>query len=241
MAEMGNKKLARMIYENNLSKPVASSYKSLSEQVYEIIKNKIIYRELKPGERIIDKHLAEELDVSRSLVRQAFTILEKEELITSIPRSGFYVREITKQDVAEIYNIRKLLETYATELAVDKLSEEDIAEADEIFEKAKQDLEEGRVEKFIEADSKLHEILIDNCGNDRLKKMINKYNTHYIFYRIIDLSTVERAKEAYEEHYEIFKAVQKRDVEEAVRLMGEHVERARDIILQNFADYTFGN
>ncbi|MCK8824222.1 GntR family transcriptional regulator [Fuchsiella alkaliacetigena] len=234
-------KINRIIDNTLLKKQIGNNYKSLEQQVYKIIKDKIVYRELKPGERIIDKHLAEELDVSRSLVRQAFNILEKEELITAIPRSGFYVREITKKDIKEIYNIRRLLEGYATELAVPEVPAEDIKEVEELFKQAKEDLEEGEVESFIEADTKLHNILTDNCKNERLKKMINKYQSHYIFYRLVDFSRLERAREAYHRHCEIFEAVKDKDVELTVELIEEHIEHARDIIIENFEDYTYGN
>ena len=74
------------------------------------------------GERIIDKKLAEELGVSRSMVRQVLTILAKEELLIMIPRNGFYVREITRKEIEEIYNVRKILEVYSTELAIPRIS-----------------------------------------------------------------------------------------------------------------------
>ncbi len=224
----------------NINKRVGNDHQNLGDQIYEIVKNKIIYHEFKPGDRIIDKHLAEELGVSRSLVRQVLTILEKEELVTLIPRTGFYVKEITRRDVEEIYDIRKLLETYATELAVPRLSNEDIARVSKVFEEARKDLEKDKVEKFIEADARLHEMLINNCGNERLKKMVNKYNNQYIFYRVIDLSRVERAKESYFEHYKIFKAVKTKKAELAAELMAQHIENAKNIILDNFNSYTFG-
>jgi DNA-binding GntR family transcriptional regulator len=228
------------IHQKTIDAKIGENYKNLGDRVYEIVKNKIICHEIKPGERIIDNNLAEELGVSRSLVRQALNILEKEELITLIPRSGFYVREITKKDVEEIYDIRKLLETYATELAVPRIPEKVILETERMFEEAKKDLEKNKVNKFVEADVILHKMTVNHCGNERLIKMINSYNNHYIFYRIIDLARVERAKEAYFEHYDIFKAVKDRDVKVATELMGNHIENAKNIILENFEKYTFG-
>src|SRR6056297_3067104 len=81
--------------KNEFSNKIGEDYKNLGEQIYNELKKMIIFHEIEPGERIIDKHLAEDMGVSRSLVRQAFTILEKEKLIESVPRSGFYVKEIS--------------------------------------------------------------------------------------------------------------------------------------------------
>ncbi len=235
------KELANLYTDNNLyDTKLGESYKNLGDQVYEIIKNKIVCHKIKPGERIIDKHFADKLGVSRSLVRQVFNILEKEELITLVPRNGFYVREMTKKDIEEIYDIRNLLETHATKLAVPRISDEDIGKIKEVFEEAKRKLKEDKVKKFVEADASLHQMLHNNCGNDRLKKMIDKYSNHYIFYRLIDLSRVERAKESYYEHYKIFKAVKDRNVKLATELMRKHIENAKNIILDNFDQYTYG-
>jgi len=218
---------------------LGKKYKNLGEEVYEIIKKKIVCHEFKPGERVIDKHIAEDLGVSRSLVRQAFNILEKQELLVQVPRSGFFVREITKKDVKEIYDIRKLLETEATRLAIPRLKDKDIKRIEKIFREAEEELKEGIVKKTIKADAKLHEMIYTNCGNQRLVKLIKKYSSQYVFYRIIDLSHIKRAKEAYQEHFKIFKVVKRRDVKKATQLMSKHIEHAKEIILNHFDEYTY--
>jgi DNA-binding GntR family transcriptional regulator len=206
-----------------VNKKIGETFQNLEDQIYKIIKDKIIWHEIKMGERIIDKKLAEELGVSRSMVRQVLTILVKEELLIMIPRNGFYVREITKKEIEEIYNVRKILEAYVTELAVPKISSRDIAEVEEGFKKAKRDLEKNEVKSFIEADILLHKLLLDNCGNEPLRGIIN-----------------ERTKESYFEHYEIFKAVKEKKVQLSIELMAKHIENAKKIILNNFELYTYG-
>ena len=244
MVEMKNYKVNLYTDSNRnkfVNKKIGETFPNLENQVYKIIKDKIIWHEIKMGERIIDKKLAEELGVSRSMVRQVLSILVKEELLTMVPRNGFYIREITKKEIEEMYNIRKILEAYATELAVPKISSRDIAEVEEVFKKAKGDLEKDKVKSFIETDAQLHKLLIDNCGNEYLKKTINEYNDRYAFYRVVDLSRVERAKESYFEHYEIFKAVKEKKEGLSAKLMAKHIENAKNIIINNFNSYTFGN
>jgi DNA-binding GntR family transcriptional regulator len=80
-------------------------------------------------------------------------------------------------------------------------------------------------------------MIVNNCGNKRLIKLINSYNDRFVYYRIVDLSRVKRAKNAYFEHLEIFEAVKNREVEKAVELMGQHIEHAKDIIISNFKEY----
>lgn len=245
MSPIKNTKIELYLSSSNNEKnikenSIGETFESLEEKVYKIIKNKIIYHEIKPGEKIIDKNVAEQLSVSRSLVRQVLATLVKEEFLILVPRSGFFVREITKKEVKEIYNIRKILESYATKLAVLRIPKRDIDELEELFKKAKKDLDHNEVISFMETDVRLHRLLIDNSGNEYLKKMIDKYNDKYVFYRVVDLSRVERAKESYFEHYEIFKAVKEKKEALAAKLMAEHIENAKNIILHNFHGYTFG-
>ena len=243
MAENKNNKIN--LYTNPdkdkfANKKIGEVFPNLEDQVYKIIKDKIIWHEIKMGERIIDKKLAEELGVSRSMVRQTLTILVKEELLIMIPRNGFYVKEITRKEIEEIYNTRKILEAYATELAVPKITSGGIAALKEVFRKAKGDLEKDEVKSFIETDIELHKLLVNNCGNEHLKKMINENNDKYAFYRIVDLNRIERAKESYFEHYEIFKAVKEKKAKFSAELMAKHIENAKRIILDNFEAYTYG-
>jgi len=226
--------------DKSVNKNIVETYPSIEDQIYKIIKDKIIWHKIKMGERIIDKKLAEKLGVSRSMVRQVFTALVKEELLIMIPRSGFYVRKITKKEIEEIYNVRKVLETYATELAVPKIISRDIDKLEKVFKRAKRDLEKDEVKSFIETDTELHKLLVNNCGNEHLKKMINENNDRYAFYRIVDLNRIERAKESYFEHYEIFKAVKEKRAKFSAELMAKHIKNAKNIILNNFDNYTFG-
>ena len=69
--------------------------------------------------------------------------------------------------------------------------------------------------------------------------MINEHNDKYAFYRIIDLSRVERAKESYFEHYEIFKAIKEKKEGFSANLMTKHIENAKNIILNNFELYSY--
>jgi len=219
---------------------IGKVFTNLEEKVYQIIKERIVYHQLKPGERLIDRNIAEELGVSRSMVRHVFSILVKEELINIIPRNGFYVRKIDKEEVEKIYNIRKILEGYATRLAVPRISKRDIYELEKIFDNARRDLEDSSVKSFIHTDTEFHKVIIENSGNEYLTNTINQYKNYYIFFRVIDLNKVDRAKSSYDEHYKMFKVIKQRDAVLASKLMEEHIENAKKIILQNYDSYTYG-
>jgi len=191
-------------------------------------------------ERIIDKKFAEELGVSRSMVRQVLTILVKEELLMMIPRSGFYVREITRNEIEEIYEVRKVLEVYAIKHDVPRTSDRDIVEIEEAFNKAKENLERDDTKSFVEIDIKLHELIIKNCDNSHIKKIMDKFENLVNFYRFADQHEISRARELYFEHYEIFKSIKSRNIELATELMSNHIENSKKNILKNYDKYTYG-
>lgn len=222
-----------------VNKKVGESFQSLEGQVYKIIKHKIIWHEIKIGERIIDKKLAEELCVSRSIIRQILTTLVKEELLIAISRQGFYVREITKNEIEEIYEVRKVLEVYAVKRAIPRISDRDIAELEMEFNESKKNLEKNDSESFIKIDIKLHNLIIDNCNNSHIKKIIDKFRNLVDFYRYADQHKINRAKELYFEHFEIFNAIKKRNTELAVELMANHIENSKKNILDNYNKFTY--
>ena len=191
-------------------------------------------------ERIIDKKFAEELGVSRSMVRQVLTILVKEELLMMIPRSGFYVIEITRNEIEEIYEVRKVLEVYAIKHDVPRTSDRDIVEIEEAFNKAKENLERDDTKSFVEIDIKLHELIIKNCDNSHIKKIMDKFENLVNFYRFADQHEITRARELYFEHYEIFKSIKSRNIELATELMSNHIENSKKNILKNYDKYTYG-
>ena len=93
-----------------------SKKKSLREEVYESLKKSILHGKLKAGQRLIEEQLAHQVGISRTPVREAFHKLERDELVTRLPKGGFAVREFTKEDVEEIFGIRSALESYAVYL-----------------------------------------------------------------------------------------------------------------------------
>jgi len=223
-----------------VNKKIGEVFPNLEDQVYKIIKDKIIWHEIKMRERIIDKKFAEELGVSRSMVRQVLTILVKEELLIMIPRNGFYVREITEKEIEEIYNIRKLLETHAVKSAVLRNSNSDITKMEETFNNAKKNLKKKDTKSLVEIDIKLHELIINNCDNSHIEKIIDKFKNLVNFYRFADQHEISRARELYFEHYEIFKSIKSRNIELATELMSNHIENSKKNILKNYDKYTYG-
>ena len=91
--------------------------KSLREKVYESLRKSILHGKMKPGQHLIEEQLADHVGISRTPVREALHKLERDELVTRLPKGGFVVREFTKEDVEEMFGIRSARASYAAYLA----------------------------------------------------------------------------------------------------------------------------
>ena len=87
--------------------------KSLVTVVLDTIRRRIFTGEFRPGQKINESEIAVNLGISRSPVREAFRILERDGLITTLPRKGSYITDISLQDLEELFEVRKILECYA--------------------------------------------------------------------------------------------------------------------------------
>ena len=94
--------------------------RSVRETIYEAIRDEITYGELLPGERLTEKELSEKFKASRSTIRECLRQLESEALLTYASHKGFTVSKLSIKQVEEIYNLRGLLESYATRLTAEK-------------------------------------------------------------------------------------------------------------------------
>jgi DNA-binding GntR family transcriptional regulator len=98
---------------------------SLREQVAEQIRTAIIEGQLRPGDHIVESTLTEQLGVSRTPVREALILLEREGLVVALPNRGSFVRSFTEGDIDTIFSMRTTLENFAGELIIERLTQDD--------------------------------------------------------------------------------------------------------------------
>ncbi len=156
--------LAHILTLNKLNKAV--SYKM---RVYEELKSAIINEKLKPGEVLNERKIAEELGISRTPVREAIQMLENEGWVNTEPWKGSYVVNITNQDVEEIFQLRRTLESLVIELIVPKIGELEINKIEELINKQSRYCKEYNAENFIYKDRDFHMYLVHLTNNKRLK------------------------------------------------------------------------
>src|SRR4051812_4439132 len=139
------------------------------EQFYHTIKEMIFRGDFQPGERINETQLARDFNVSKSPIREAIRILEKEGLVVVNEKSKVIVYEPTWKDVEEIYFCRKALESFGVALTTKIATDEEIAEIGKSLDEAEQAiLNNESTESIILLNEKFHNYIIQFTKNERL-------------------------------------------------------------------------
>ena len=133
---------------------------NLRNHIVQQLRDAILNGVFKPGTRLVESGIADQLDVSRAPVREALSALEQEGLLVNVPRRGHFVIEFTERDIEEIYSLRLLLEIEALRRAINRVTNQDLAEMQNILD----DLDiaahqKTDPEKIIALDLSFHELV----------------------------------------------------------------------------------
>lgn len=213
------------------------SKKSKKQIAYEAIKQEILSNKLKPGALLVERHLCEALNTSRTPVREALQKLANEGLVDFIPQKGAFVSRITHTDLIEIYHLREVLEGFAAALCAQNIKTDGIEILEKNINAQKTAINDKEHELFIKTDIEFHGIIVDIAANKRLKQFISimmdqiKRITHMI------KDDRKRIKSSLEQHESIFNAIIQKDVKQAERSMKFHIKSSLDYHINQFKSY----
>lgn len=204
----------------------------LRDVVFNTLRKAILTGELKPGERLMEIHLANRLGVSRTPIREAIRKLELEGLVIMIPRRGAEVAQITEKSLKDVLEVRRALDALCVELACERITEKGkvkLREACSEFEKA---TKTGDVTAIAEADVALHDIIVEATGNARLIQLINNLSEQMYRYRFEYIKDVSRHDKLVEEHRMIYESIVGKDKEKAARAARLHIDNQEKSIIR---------
>lgn len=198
--------------------------RTLREQVADHLRAEILEGVLAPGTELGEVSLASSLSVSRGPVREALGQLAAEKLVTIVPRKGAVVRQLTRQEFLDVYQVREALESMAIRLAVPRLREEERSQLHAMCDEMDVATRDGDRERFIQINQDFHELLVRASGNQTLIEMHAQLMAQ--MGRLLRQSVRLRGgvEHSVEEHREILTAIDRGDVAEAARLLEEHIE-----------------
>jgi len=208
---------------------------------YDEVRAAIVENRYRPGQRLVEQRIAEELGLSRTPVREALRLLEAEGLVVSERNRGAMVRPLSANEVEDLYGLRIRLESYVVELATQRATEEElgglVAAADAFGDVrlcVDVDSVEG-VRVLHEANRVFHDAIIDAARHGRLTMMLARaVDTPLVFqaFRSFDAAEIERSDNF---HHLIAEAMCRRDATRAAALMAEHIAQGRDAVLDAIA------
>lgn len=193
------------------------------QQVVETLRSAIIMGAYEPGERLIEATLSTELGTSRGPVREALRQLENEGLVTSVPYRGAVVLGVTDEEVQEVLiPIRLTLERYSFSHALDRMTDDDVAELGKQVWLMDQAAAADDLAKHVEADLSFHEIVISASG---LTHTIQIWRTIWpriraYFFRY---GRGQDLEQMVDEHRDLLTALQARDRELVLALLDKHI------------------
>ena len=216
-----------MVNENEINE-----FMPLREVVFLTLRKSILRGELLPGERLMEISLANKLGVSRTPIREAIRMLEHEGLVVMKPRRGAQVAKITTQELNDVLEVRKSLETLAILKACERMTEEDIAamrQAERRFESFVADKDSDLTE-LAEADVAFHDTIYQGTKNRRLIQILANLREQMYRFRIEYLKDAEMRSSLVTEHIAIIEAVCSRDADKAVKFITEHIDNQQRAI-----------
>jgi len=181
-----------------------------------------------PEERLVEEVIARELGVSRTPVREALHKLEREGLIEHFPNRGFTVIRETESHVAEIFEIRSILEGYILRIACERATDEFLSELKLLVKEAERCLAQSKIEELHRSNTLFHDRIIHQVPRrKRLKGLVKNLREYVLRYRSATLRFPGGAERTLQGHEKIILALETGDQDLCERVMRAHIEGAK--------------
>lgn len=208
----------------------------LIDSVYARLRDLILSSVLRPGQKLVDRDLSEQLGVSRTPVREALGRLAMMGLVEARSGRGYYVRQYSADEVSDLYEFRKILEVNAARRAAENLRPEHVREFDRILrDMEKMDSSTSSRARSVELDLEIHLLIAKASGNIELYKAIKNLMDKimcFIWVDWLDPSSAnpETVAAANREHEELIVSIKNRDADKAAAQLGAHIDHARNVM-----------
>jgi DNA-binding GntR family transcriptional regulator len=201
-----------------------------SRRVYLSLRQRIVGMSMLPGERIVERDIAEEFGTSRTPVHEAVQRLADEGLIEVIPRSGTFVARIPLDALEEANLVRHALETAIIEKAATRAGAEGAARLRAILAEQEAAIAANDLHGFHRADEGFHALLSELSGYPGVWPIIQQAKTQMDRYRQLTLPLEGRMAGVLEEHRAVVEAIEAQDPQRAVAAMREHLDHVMPVL-----------
>jgi DNA-binding GntR family transcriptional regulator len=216
--------------------------RSLTDQVYEFLSASIVEGRIRSGEKLLEQNLCKEFGISRSPLRECFRILESEGLIIISARRGAYVRDVTRKDIKDFFQVRAKLESLAAGLAVQNITEQEIETLNRLIVEMEEADKKRDTKSLFRLNDTFHNIFVKASNNEVLQRTVRTIGKG-IWHRIAFLyfQSPSGFDFSNEKHKKIVKAFKKRDVHSVEKLVEEHFARTQEQLLSFWDEAVSGD
>lgn len=225
-----------MSSKDGSSLKIDRTIKTLRELTLEKMRDAILNAYFKPGERLVERTLCDELGVSRSIVREVLRHLETEGLVESIPHQGPVVATLDADKAAQIYEIRGLLEGHAARLCAERADGALLEQLAVINSQIQAAFGEGDFHGVLEQTSIFYELMFQGSGQTMAWEIVQSLNARINRLRAMTIGSTGRASEAAEEMRLLVEALLKRDAQAAHDASVAHVRRVASIAAKKLTE-----
>lgn len=213
-------------------------YLPLRDVVFNTLRRSILTGELKPGERLMEIHLADRLGVSRTPIREAIRKLELEGLVTMIPRRGAEVAQITEKHLRDVLEVRRALDALAVELACERITDAELESLKDACDNFEKETKQGNANRLERADVAFHDIILNASGNERLVQMISNLSQQMYRYRLEYVKDETSYDRLIAEHAAIYEAIRRRNGCEGAEAIKNHIDNQEKAVIRRITKNT---
>ncbi|MGH2374174.1 MAG: GntR family transcriptional regulator [bacterium] len=203
------------------------------ERAAEYLRLSIVQGKLLPGQKIPQDEIGENLGISRMPVREALRKLEAEGFVRLLPNRGAIVRELSVQDIREVYQIRIELEGLAARLAAPRVFPEQLERLRRLMALMSRTVEQDDIQRLLELNKDFHHTCYESADNARLLRMIQDLRNYSLRYRVFHAHIPHRLRDSLHEHQAILRAFEARDGALAERNTKHNMQRTADILIEH--------
>ena len=204
---------------------------NLPGYVQQVLLEAILSRVLVPGERLLIDEIADHFGISKIPVREAMKALEAAGWLDARPRRGTYVRSLSRAELEEVFEMRRVLEPFAARLAAERRTEAHLAELRELVTAGNEAIKARDLLETSRANSRFHTVVALACGNSILSDTLHSLQARIRrYYAEIDWA---RRRKSFAEHRAIYDAIRAHDGELAARITTEHIASAWTMANEN--------
>lgn len=214
--------------------------KNLTEEAYQKIKGFILRSEIYPRQKIIIEDLSKQMDISRTPIREAMSRLVKEGYVQQIWNRGFFVKEITVEEVEELYGAREALEPYLAEEAARRVTAGQVQELEALLKEYGEYVVRQPIRGRRLVDLGFHTKVAEIAANSYLQRVLAEVFERIVLKQRIAVGQLDRGKDACLQHRAILAAIRDRKPKTARREALCHVRKSKQLAmlrLQEEAEY----